>query len=118
MTELRSLAEHCNFGPTLDAMIQDRVVCGINDDAIQKRLLAEGDKLTLAKVLSLAQSYETAVKDAATLSPNDTQQIHRVNAATAAGQTHSKKPYYICTGKDTHQVVAVFAKSIVTTITK
>ena len=78
-------------------MIRDRVVCGINDDAIQKRLLAEGEKLTLAKALSLAQSYEAAVKDAATLLPDDTQQIHRVTDA-AAGRTHSKKPCYRCTG--------------------
>ena len=52
VAELRSIAEHCNFRPTLDAMIRDRVVCGINDDAMQKRLLAEGAKLTLAKALS------------------------------------------------------------------
>ena len=30
-------------------MIRDRLVCGINDEQIQKRFLAEGDKLTLAK---------------------------------------------------------------------
>ena len=65
-------------------MIRDRVVCGVNDDAIQKRLLAEGDKLTLTKALTLAQSYETAVKDATTLVPNDasSQQINRVQSAT------------------------------------
>ena len=97
VAELRSIAEHCNFGPTLDAMIRDRVVCGINDDAMQKRLLAEGDKLTLAKALSLAQAYETAVKDATTLLPDSAQQIHRVNPA-AAGQTPKKKLCYRCTG--------------------
>ena len=41
VSELRSLAEHCNFGATLDLMLRDRLVCGINDDAIQRRLLAE-----------------------------------------------------------------------------
>ena len=43
VAELRALAEHCNFGGTLDVMIRDRLVCGVNDDSIQKRLLAEGD---------------------------------------------------------------------------
>ena len=43
VAELRAIAEHCNFGPSFDAMIQNRVVCGINDDTTQKRLLAEGD---------------------------------------------------------------------------
>ena len=73
-------------------------MCGINDDAMQKRLSAEGDKLTLAKALSLAQAYETAVKDATTLLPDNAQQIHRVNPAAAAGQTHKKKSCYRCTG--------------------
>ena len=66
-------------------MIHDWVVCGINDDTIQKRLLAEGDTLTLAKALTLAQAHETAVKDATTLLPNDasSQQIHRVQPGQA-----------------------------------
>ena len=34
VAELRASAEHCNFGRSLDDMICDRVVCGVNDDAI------------------------------------------------------------------------------------
>ena len=56
VAELRALAAQCNFGKTIDAMICDRLVCGINEDCIQKRLLTEGDKLTLTKAISLAQS--------------------------------------------------------------
>ena len=41
------------FGRSLDDMIRDGVMCGVNDDTIQKRLLAEGDKLTLSKALTL-----------------------------------------------------------------
>ena len=41
IAELRALAEHCNFRGTLDVMICDRLVCGVNDDSIQKRLLTE-----------------------------------------------------------------------------
>ena len=52
-------------------MIRDRVVYGINEDTIQKRLLAEGDTLTLTEALSLSQAYETAVKDATILFPSD-----------------------------------------------
>ena len=43
-------------------MIRDRLVCGVNDDSIQKRLLTEGDKLSLTKAISIAQSHETAEK--------------------------------------------------------
>ena len=45
MVELCAVAEHCNFGLSLDAMIRDRMVCGINND---KTLLTKGDKLMLA----------------------------------------------------------------------
>ena len=41
VAELRSLAEHCNFGDTLSIMLRDRLVCGVNIDKVQKRLLAE-----------------------------------------------------------------------------
>ena len=38
VTELRSLSEFCNFGEMLEDMIQNRLVCGINDEAMQKRV--------------------------------------------------------------------------------
>ena len=42
-------------------MIRDRLVCGINDTAIQKCLLAE-PKLTYAKAIEIAQATETAAQ--------------------------------------------------------
>ena len=62
VSELRSLAEHCNFGATLDLMLRDRLVCGINDDAIQRRLLSE-QNLTFDKALTTAQGLEAAAKN-------------------------------------------------------
>uniref|UniRef100_A0A1X7T9X3 Retrotransposon gag domain-containing protein n=1 Tax=Amphimedon queenslandica TaxID=400682 RepID=A0A1X7T9X3_AMPQE len=47
MSRLRLLANDCGFGGQLDVMLRDRLICGINDAAIQKRLLSEGDDLTL-----------------------------------------------------------------------
>ena len=41
VASLRSLAEHCNYGQQLDEMLRDRIVCGIRDDSIQRRLLSE-----------------------------------------------------------------------------
>ena len=59
VAELRRLAEFCN---TLDKMLRDRLVWGVRDARIQKKLLSESD-LTLAKVIQLAQSTETAEKN-------------------------------------------------------
>ena len=62
VAELRSLAEFCNFGASLNDMLRDRIVCGINSSKIQQRLLAEKD-LTLEKAVNLAQGMETATKN-------------------------------------------------------
>ena len=44
--ELYTVVQRCNL-ETVDNMLCDRLVSGINNDSIQKRLLAEWDKLTL-----------------------------------------------------------------------
>ena len=62
VAELRSLAEFCNFGASLNDMLRDRIVCGINSSKIQQRLLAEKD-LTLEKAVNLTQGMETATKN-------------------------------------------------------
>ena len=62
VAELRQLAEFCNFGDSLNKMIRDRLVCGINDESIQKRLLAERD-LTYQCALTIAQGSEAADKN-------------------------------------------------------
>ena len=63
VSELRSLAEHCTFESTLEDMLRDRIVCSINDHAIQQRLLSE-EKLTFEKAMSAAQAMETAARNA------------------------------------------------------
>ena len=40
VAELRRIAEHCKFD-NLESMLCDRLVCGIQDPGIQRRLLAE-----------------------------------------------------------------------------
>ena len=59
VSEIRSLAEFCNFGRTLEEMLRDRIVCGISDDTIQRRLLAEPG-LTYKKALEISQGIEAA----------------------------------------------------------
>ena len=62
VSELRALAQYCNFGETLETMLRDRLVCGINNEKIQNRLLSETE-LTYQKALSLAQSSEAAAQN-------------------------------------------------------
>lgn len=43
-------------------MLRDRLVCGVDHEAIQRKLLSEKD-LTYAKALELALVVESAAKD-------------------------------------------------------
>ena len=102
VAELRSLSEFCNFGDTLEVMIRDRLVCGINDDAIQKRLLSEPD-LTYSKSVEIAQNMEMAaqnVKELKTKSeqPNTSQSrsVPDVNKISDSPGTTKKKFAVTC----------------------
>ena len=109
VAELRSLAEFCNFKDTLEDMLRDRIVCGINNGAIQKRLLAEST-LTYQKALELAQGLEAAAKNLRELqapgtkkdedSPiaSNTQVVHKV---VPSGKGRSNSTCYRC-GRSGH----------------
>ena len=62
---LRELALNCNFGSQerLEEMLRDRLICGVNHEGIQRKLLSEGD-ISYADALALAQSIESAEVDA------------------------------------------------------
>ena len=62
VAELRHLSQHCEFGDSLDDMLRDRLVCGINQASLQRRLLAEAE-LTFPKALEMAQAFESAEKN-------------------------------------------------------
>ena len=57
LAELKRLSEHCDYGDILQDMLQDRLVCGIQDQRTQRRLLAESD-LTLQKAFEGAQAID------------------------------------------------------------
>ena len=53
VAELQSLSEHCDFRDQLEEMMRDRLVCGMNDERTQSRLLVES-RLDFQKALELA----------------------------------------------------------------
>ena len=81
VASLRHLAEHCKFNATLETMIRDRLVCGINDDRIQRRLLSEKE-LTYARAYDIAISMETAAKNVLDLQTKDAPPSTTVNRVT------------------------------------
>ena len=64
---LRQLSQDCQFGSFLDEMIRDRLVCGINSEMIQSRLLSEPE-LSLQKATEMAVALETAGRNQQELS--------------------------------------------------
>ena len=107
VAELRSLSEHCDFKTTLEEMLRDRLVCGVNDEQIQRRLLAESS-LDFKKALKIATSMETAVKSCRELANQMAQEdvksecsatVHRVDNYSQRNQQSLKQECGRCGGK-------------------
>ena len=62
MASLREIAKYCEYKDTLNMMLRDRLVCSVNHQAIQKRLLGEKE-LSYERALEITLSIETAEKD-------------------------------------------------------
>ena len=93
VAELRRLAEYCNYGNTLEKMIRDRLVSGINDDNIQKKLLSE-PVLSYTRALEIARGAEVAEKNLREM------RAPRRERDTAGPQATGKQdPVYQITGK-------------------
>ena len=60
------MAKHCNFGTFLDQVLYDKIVCGIQDKAMQRKLLAES-KLTLPHATEIALAMVATAKNASDL---------------------------------------------------
>ena len=94
VVQLRQLSEHCRFGDTLSDMLCDRIVCGINNQCIQCRLLAESD-LILAKAMEPSLTMESADKDADTLKARATgktdQLVLKMQETRGRGHTPPKR---------------------------
>ena len=100
VAELRNLAKECDFGERLEENLRDRLVCGISDEVIQKRLLSE-QNLTFKKAFEIAQSHESAAKNIATL--HGSYQSHDVHKLKDSASS-SYQPCYRC-GQSGHRDV-------------
>ncbi|KRX13745.1 Transposon Ty3-I Gag-Pol polyprotein [Trichinella nelsoni] len=128
VAELRHLAQHCNFGETLESRLRDQLVCGLRDGNLQKQLLADGE-LTFAKALERALSAEAAttqVSDIRAANPTVTTEVQlvahkksdcnssmrNVRRQQESPQPQSHKPCYRCGGAPHRTlVVSRIAKS-------
>ena len=107
------MAEFSNFGSTLDNMLRDRLICGINESKIQQRLLAM-KKPTLKEGFDLAQSLETAAENVKQLSGSADQEaaanMHAMAQSTKNNPTDMGAPAFAVGRQDTDILVAVSKK--------
>ena len=61
ITDLYSLAEHCNFGTLHDKLIRDRIVVGIRDKALSEKLQLEAE-LTLERAIDQVRQKKAVRK--------------------------------------------------------
>ena len=93
IAELRKCAEHCDFQNKLDETIRDRLVCGLRNETIQKRLLAEKN-LILATAIEIAQGMEAATKQTSELRAVAGQsQNHEIHSVPKSAAKPKKKCY-------------------------
>lgn len=100
VAELRRMAATCEFGDQLQTSLRDRIVCGLRNESMQRRLLTEPD-LTLDKTLTIVQGMEAAEENAKSLRGSTTEaEVHKVESQTERGPGIGK-PCYRC-GKKNH----------------
>uniref|UniRef100_A0A1X7VAB1 Retrotransposon gag domain-containing protein n=1 Tax=Amphimedon queenslandica TaxID=400682 RepID=A0A1X7VAB1_AMPQE len=75
VSELKAIGEHCDFGDSLEEMIRDRLVCGINNARIQRCLLQE-PSLTYKSAFEKAQAMELAAQDVANMTESAVRDSH------------------------------------------
>ena len=64
--QLKKLSLHCDFKASLNEKRRDRIVCGVRNTQIQKRLLSEKD-ITYDKAVEISIAMEAAARDATEL---------------------------------------------------
>ena len=99
VAELKKLSEHCGFGDSLNDVLRDRLVCGINNGRIQCRLLGH---YIQKKHLRLPKAMEAAERNALDLESSKSEKLHHVKS-TGTTPVTSRKPQfsacYRCGGK-------------------
>ena len=102
VAELRHLAQDCDYGEILNDMLRDRLVCGISDDRIQRRLLSEST-LKFDKAWEIARAMELAAQNAKDIQQHTSdgrppipqqEQTHKVGSVKPQGRGRGRQQTY------------------------
>ena len=116
LAELKKLSLNCEFGTNLNDALRDRLVCGLHNELIQKRLLSEPD-LSLAKASEIAFAMEAAAKDTLELQGNinkesEVNKLNQDRETVHKGKDDVKsKPHCYQCGGSTHKSAECYFRS-------
>ena len=86
VVDLRRLSRNCKFGTSLKEMLRDRIVCGINDTGMQRKMLSRKD-LTFDQAFEIATGTEAAAKQADQMTIKcETQYVNKVDSQGAGSR--------------------------------
>ena len=95
---LRQLNSSCEFGTFLPEALGDQFVCGLSNQGIQRKLLAEAN-LTLDRALQLARAMSMATENTVDFHTDtlrrDTHTVNKVSKNVQA-KTYAKSSSYVC----------------------
>lgn len=77
IVELKKLSATCEFGTFLEEALRDRLVCGLQEAIIQRRLLAEKN-LTFKQACEICHAMEMAMKNTRELTNEVEGQVNKV----------------------------------------
>lgn len=101
ITELWKLTAYWDYGANLENMLHDRLVCGIQNERIQQRLLREGGSLTLKKAIDNELAKESVFENATITNITKTEGFERklepANNVQRKKERH-KGTCYLCLG--------------------
>ncbi|XP_075539321.1 uncharacterized protein LOC142574008 [Dermacentor variabilis] len=99
LVAIRQLADTCNFGTSLDSMLRDRIVCGMQDNSVSRQLLSKAS-LTRSEAEEIALAVEMAEGNVKTLktAPED-EGVHMLRNMHA--RRESRQPCFRC-GRTEH----------------
>ncbi|XP_037574284.1 uncharacterized protein LOC119456528 [Dermacentor silvarum] len=102
LVAIRQLADTCNFGTSLDRMLRDRIVCGLQDNLVRRQLLAKSS-LTRGEAEEIALAVEMAKENVKTLrTPPEDEGVHVLRNMDARGESREATPPCFRCGKTGH----------------
>ena len=85
INELKHLSNKCKFGDNLNERLRDKIVSGLNNDKMVRKLLDQGDGLTFNKACNICLQMEQGEKDTQKLLQGEI--VHKVNTYQGSNNT-------------------------------